>query len=512
MAEFYLRAAHALQDILAHRGSIKAIAAQTAAGGDARAHGNARRVLALVVNALAYREALTHVLDAVGIAHKEAKWFGPKSPLNRGGGGGRAAGAPPTSQCVLLLLTHDLLFERRGIQAARAWPPRERLERHKSQLHAELVRLQLRRRCTRAEDLRAGAAERALAERIPRWVRVNTLRMSAEAAEAAFAALGLVRTNSTTLANPQEYARSTHVAHVYAFHPRASAKLAASALYRDGAIMFQDLASCMPAAVLAATGAPPACALDATAAPGNKTSHLGALMRGAGTLYAFERAPPRHRTLVRMLQRAGCVRPHGNVEALQQDFLAADPADYADVTHLLLDPSCSGSGIVNRLDYLTQADDEQDNLEDVVPGEARVAERLSALAALQTRMIVHAMEFPALTRFTYSTCSVHAAEDEHVVAAALDSPVARARGWRLAPRAEVLPTWPHRGRADEAPAAALADCMVRCMPGGAAACAPGAVHTEASIGFFVCCFVRGDGAQPAQPAQPARPPKRARRS
>lgn len=496
MAEFYLRAAHALQDILAHRGSIKAIAAQTAAGADARAHGNARRVLALVVNALAYREALTHVLETVGIAHKEAKWFGPKSPLNRG-----SAGAPAISQCVLLLLTHDLLFERRGIQAARAWPPRERLERHKSQLHAELVRLQLRRRCTKAEDLRAGAAERALAERIPRWVRVNTLRMSAAAAEAAFAALGLVRVNSATLANPHEYACSTHVAHVYAFHPRASAKLAASDLYRDGAIMFQDLASCMPAAVLAAAD-PPACALDATAAPGNKTSHLGALMGGSGTLYAFERAPPRHKTLVRMLQRAGCLHPHGNVEALQQDFLAADPADFAHVTHLLLDPSCSGSGIVNRLDYLTQADNEQDNLEDVVPGEVRVAERLSALAALQTRMIVHAMEFPALRRFTYSTCSVHAAEDERVVAAALDSPVARARGWRLAPRTEVLPTWPLRGRADEAPAAALADCMVRCMPGGAVECAPGAVHTEASIGFFVCCFVRED----------ARPAKRARRS
>ena len=63
-----------------------------------------------------------------------------------------------------------------------------------------------------------------------------------------------------------------------------------------------------------------------------------------------------------------------NVEALNEDFLSIDPMDerFASVSHMyafiflsqqhghfflmcacsLLDPSCSGSGIVNRLDYL----------------------------------------------------------------------------------------------------------------------------------------------------------------
>ncbi len=73
-----------------------------------------------------------------------------------------------------------------------------------------------------------------------------------------------------------------------------------------------------------------------------------------------------------MLARAGC----SNVEALNEDFLTADFGDekYAHVTHMyvlpcsyvpvvshsfddnsLLDPSCSGSGIINRLDHLVES-------------------------------------------------------------------------------------------------------------------------------------------------------------
>jgi putative methyltransferase len=54
-----------------------------------------------------------------------------------------------------------------------------------------------------------------------------------------------------------------------------------------------------------------------------------------------------------MLARASCV----NVSPRNSDFLATDPTDtaFTRVTHILLDPSCSGSGIVNRLDYLLGA-------------------------------------------------------------------------------------------------------------------------------------------------------------
>jgi len=284
-------------------------------------------------------------------------------------------------------------------------------------------------------------------------------------------------------------------------------------LFRSGALILQDLASCFPAAVLSPPCDAGVYALDATSAPGNKTSHLSALMHGNGSLIALERAPARYKTLERMLARAGCLADAGgNVSPQKHDFLAVEPTgDYERIQYMLLDPSCSGSGIVNRLDYLTGNDDEQDNLEQIVPDERRAnSHRLAALAALQQRMIRHAMTFPHLVRFTYSTCSVHEEENEQVVAAALASPEAAAGGWRLAPRADVLPTWPVRGR-PEACDAALAECMVRCTPGGCSECAEGVVSAEATNGFFVACFVRHgaagrpsvDAKRPAEADSPA---------
>lgn len=67
-------------------------------------------------------------------------------------------------------------------------------------------------------------------------------------------------------------------------------------------------------------------------------------------------------------------------------------------------------------------------------------------------------------------------------------------GWTLAPRQEVIPTWPVRGDAALAPSD-LADAMIRCVPGGSPrdqteAGAGAHPHVEASNGFFVACFVR----------------------
>lgn len=48
-------------------------------------------------------------------------------------------------------------------------------------------------------------------------------------------------------------------------------------------------------------------------------------------------------------------------------------------------------------------------------------------------------------KIVYSTCSIHAEEDELVVLAALESAEAKTGGWKLAGREEVLPTWERRG-------------------------------------------------------------------
>lgn len=311
-----------------------------------------------------------------------------------------------------------------------------------------------------------------------------------------------------------EFTASPHVRNVYAFHPKATSKLMSMPLFRSGALILQDLASCFPAEVLASkqhdwSGVD---ALDATSAPGNKTSHLSALMHGQGTLSALERAPQRFKTLTKMLSKAGALHDsHGNVYPHNTDFLSLDPSSdaHARIRYMLLDPSCSGSGIVNRLDYLTSHDDEQDNLEQVVPDVDRpgqaLASRLASLASLQQRMIKHAMKFPSLQRFTYSTCSVHAEENEHVVKAVLASPEAVEGDWTLAPRSDVLPTWPHRGQPEACDGDEdMAQCLVRCTPGGTVACAESDVHRDATNGFFVCCFVRRANTAEAPPAKRAR--------
>lgn len=48
-------------------------------------------------------------------------------------------------------------------------------------------------------------------------------------------------------------------------------------------------------------------------------------------------------------------------------------------------------------------------------------------------------------KIVYSTCSIHAEEDELVVLAALESAEAKTGGWKLAGREEVLPSWERRG-------------------------------------------------------------------
>lgn len=130
-------------------------------------------MMALVVHTLAYREALQHVLAEIDLPKKEPKCFGPNSSINRAEG---SLLQPHLTQCLLLLLSHDLLLAPRGIQAAKTWPPRVSIEKYKSQLHASLVKLQIRRGKRSVEELRSGEAGRKIAARIPRWCRVNTFR------------------------------------------------------------------------------------------------------------------------------------------------------------------------------------------------------------------------------------------------------------------------------------------------------------------------------------------------
>jgi putative methyltransferase len=102
------------------------------------------------------------------------------------------------------------------------------------------------------------------------------------------------------------------------------------------------------------------------------------------------------------------------------DFLSL-PLPFDEIDYILLDPSCSGSGIRNR-------DDDVDVIDE---------ERLTRLATLQIRMVTYALtNFPKVKRITYSTCSIHSQENEEVVETILDQFADEYQVWEttLSPR------------------------------------------------------------------------------
>lgn len=122
--------------------------------------------------------------------------------------------------------------------------------------------------------------------------------------------------------------------------------------------------------------------------------------------------------------------------------------------------------------------------------EEKKKERLKSLGEFQVECVSKAMTFPNVRKISYSTCSIYAEENEHVVTTLLKK---HWPTWKLTPRAKVLPTWHRRGYPSEVcdipglvstdeDRAKIADCVVRAVPGGA--------EGDLMNGFFVACFER----------------------
>ncbi|XP_053389636.1 28S rRNA (cytosine-C(5))-methyltransferase-like [Mercenaria mercenaria] len=124
-------------------------------------------------------------------------------------------------------------------------------------------------------------------------------------------------------------------------------------------------------------------------------------MGNNGTIYAFDKDPKRLSTLKTLVAKAGATC----VQAGCRDFLSVSPLDkmYENVEYILVDPSCSGSGMVNRQQQFT---DEK---------ESCTSERLQQLSKFQISILKHALSFPHVKKVVYSTCSIHDEENEMVV-------------------------------------------------------------------------------------------------
>jgi putative methyltransferase len=155
------------------------------------------------------------------------------------------------------------------------------------------------------------------------------------------------RASRAALCSTRGFARDDHIPSLLAFHPQA--RLIDEPAYQTGKVILQDKASCFPAVILAPPATENSLVIDATAAPGNKTSHLSALMHNKGKvvyhngplpkpqlkapqLLAFERDRKRFATLKTMITKAHCE----NVDLVNADFLNTDPMDpkYSGVTHM----------------------------------------------------------------------------------------------------------------------------------------------------------------------------------
>ncbi|KAL1900134.1 hypothetical protein Sste5346_002444 [Sporothrix stenoceras] len=525
------------------------------------------QIYALAAESCKWSGVLSEVIDKAGLLEQERK--AKLTPI------------------LSILLVHDLLIAKNGngnIQLPEHHGLRAAVERHKARLSAELTRARLRRRAHTLASLReqvekaaaASVSETSSLAAATRWVRINTLKTTLEQQlDTTFAGYEKVSTLKELFATDADGPRlyiDEHVPNLVAV-PLVTVLSASSSVqtdltrcdaYKRGAIIFQDKASCFPAYLLDPASVPGGGhVVDACAAPGNKTSHLAALLGEEKTptdrrVFAFEKDKYRSKTLQNMLSKAGALA-EGEGESVSiatvdagQDFLKVDPTAerFRDVRALLLDPSCSGSGIVGRdampelflpkaaktvgggssqqakptsknKNKRKRGGEAEPKNEKPTPTDVSSAiddlqakddpkARLAALASFQLAILLHACSFPSAQRVTYSTCSIHAVENEQVVVRALralrQSPTTS--GWRQLRRDEQvsgMQAWPVRGdpkgaenvpRTDEddddgdddEDAAAVADACIRSY----------ADDDCGVMGFFVAAFVRDEeGAGPS---------------
>ncbi|KAK5599943.1 hypothetical protein CRENBAI_012972 [Crenichthys baileyi] len=319
------------------------------------------------------------------------------------------------------VLVYDLLIGQ-GLKCGGTW--KAKMMKHRPRLQAELARMKVRRKVSRNEDLLPASAQQTPGDRLPRYVRVNTLKTSVGDAvdylkRDGFSYLGqALKLDNLTLKNKQ-FVMDLHLPELLVFSPKTD--FHDHFLYKAGHIILQDKASCLPAYLL--DPPPGSHVIDACAAPGNKTSHLAAIMKNRGRLFAFDLDGKRLATMSTLLLRAG-VACH---QLANQDFLKVDTngPQYKDVEYILLDPSCSGSGMVCLRD------------DSAAHPEVEKA-RLASLASFQLQCLNHSLRFPRLKRLVYSTCSIHSQENEEVIAACLQ----QNPNFRLVP---LLAQWPERG-------------------------------------------------------------------
>lgn len=160
------------------------------------------------------------------------------------------------------------------------------------------------------------------------WVRVNTLKSSADEIKSAFDNL-----NVNYVQHPQL---------PEAFCVKSLQKIKQSSLFKQGKIIVQDLSAMLPALIL--NPEKDMCVLDMCAAPGGKTTYLSAIMSNSGSIMACDLHPHRVELIEHNVQRLGVK----NVHCYTGDATALPDNCFVRFDAILLDAPCSGLGVLNR--------------------------------------------------------------------------------------------------------------------------------------------------------------------
>uniref|UniRef100_A0A8R1XN22 SAM_MT_RSMB_NOP domain-containing protein n=1 Tax=Onchocerca volvulus TaxID=6282 RepID=A0A8R1XN22_ONCVO len=299
----------------------------------------------------------------------------------------------------------------------------------------------------------------------PRYARVNTIKWSFDEALQALQDEGWTISNlkpqendnwyktTVSLMSEDEVYIDCHVNELLLFPTNAD--LHQHWMVTGGYLLLQDKASCLSSLVLNPKIG--SCIFDICAAPGMKTTHLAALVQNEGKIWAIDKASDRIKTLRTMIEKAGAI----NVSTYCGDFLRTDVTDkrFSKIRYALLDPPCSGSGIVKRMDQLIDEEEKTNT------------SRLRSLSNLQAMLLKHAMGLPNLKKIVYSTCSIHEEENEQVIEEILNDDFLRTR-FKLI---KAMPKWPHRGRTNYS----FGHKCLRALP-----------EIDLTNGFFVAVFKR----------------------
>ncbi|XP_074113899.1 nop2/Sun-like domain containing protein 5 isoform X1 [Cotesia typhae] len=358
----YKTAACTIKKIAEHRASLKELVYE-------RKHPNIKAIYALAATALQNSSQLTELLEKTEILKKE----------------------PRLDHWLARILITELIWGKQSLQSEAK--PVLTIRNYENQLRDAL------------KNTSNDKIEKSIKKvEKPRYVRVNTLIMSVDDAIQEFKNDGYNLLPKSP--NYKSYLKSLesldtfsfiqdyHIRELFAF--KAGTAFYDHDGYNSGALVLQDKASCLPANLLN----PPSgsVVLDMCAAPGMKTTHLAAILNNNGKIYSIERNERRYQLLCNLIESSGA----NIVETINADALKIDSNKYPDIEYILVDPSCSGSGM-DRIEV-----NESTNKND--------PSRLKSLQSFQVFLLRHALfNFPTAKRVVYSTCSIYAEENEMVI-------------------------------------------------------------------------------------------------